>query len=57
MKKDHREMLAVYLVELVWYGNFGIKWRHGEKRIRLSEEEKENVVNITPVTTRRSEFL
>ena len=57
VKKDRRKMRVVDLAELVWYGNFGMKWRHGEKRIRLSEEEKSNVVNITPVTVRRSEFL
>ena len=57
VKKDHREMPVVDLAELVWYGNFGVKWRHGEKRIRLSEEEKSNVVNITPVTVKRSKFL
>ena len=57
VKKDHREMPAVNLVELVWYRNFGMKWRHGEKRIRLSEEEKRNLVNITPITIMRSEFL
>ena len=57
VKKDCREMPAVDLAELVWYGNFGMKQRHGEKRIRLSEEEKQNVPHITPVTVRRSEFL
>ena len=55
--KDCREMPAINLAELVWYVNFGMKLRHGEKRIRLSEEEKRNVANITPVTVRRNEFL
>ena len=57
VKKDCREMCAIDLAELVWYGHFGMKWRHGEKRIRLSEEEMGNVVNITPVMIRRTELL
>ena len=48
VKRERKELWAVDLTELQWFGNFGMKWEAGERRKELSKSKKKIAVNITP---------
>ena len=48
VKRERKDLYAVDLAELQWFGNFGMKWKAGERRKELSKKEKKITVNITP---------